>query len=608
MKKWLALFLLFFFLALPAQAAGGGKNFAGFTVDPLNPGGAPDPAQLAKMKVGLVRVVYKENAQVENYVDKLINNGITPVLILNWEANSDAYYSGGGINSYIPTFENRVIKPAAQHYGNKVVYQIWNEPDGIQGTIPLSPENYAALLSDAYRLIKNQTGARVITAGLVSGNINYVARLLAASGGQLPADGIAYHPYIINLGDVVNTIKAFAQATGRPVWITEFGWETPNQDQQAAWLRSVMSLMQRSDLKQYLQATMWYAWSDAMNPGFGLVDANGNPKKAFRVFLEMLLGKELAKEFLKNFKPSMLVTPAPPVPGQLEAVGVAEGKPFLVTRRVCFNKTGAAIRGVIHALANKLAINDKQNVAETLEGTNAKLIPAGMTNKSQAQESRGEIHFKVCELNTHNWFDTTEAIVITVPKTYRQAATSGRQLAGFLNAPNSSTLSLLTKTEKGQAERAADEPLPEEANQPPGAATPPLCQLKNDRGELMKNVDTPALGASHLHLGENILSDILGLIPGVCRKVDFVFTPIANTPFTMPDEFIQRKGIFGLLAPPGPKAQENLQFRHGAAVNQLGVDFGGEVPVETKLDFFGQKGVDNAYRFTLEELTPPGHL
>jgi len=81
------------------------SNYAGFGVDPLNPTGNPDPSQLAEMGVGLIRVVYRDSPTVDSYIRELIDNGIKPVLVLNWEANDQAWYSGDA-DAYSDVFKN----------------------------------------------------------------------------------------------------------------------------------------------------------------------------------------------------------------------------------------------------------------------------------------------------------------------------------------------------------------------------------------------------------------------------------------------------------------------------------------------------------------------
>ena len=307
------------------------KNFIGFGVDPNNSGGNPDTSFVSQTGVGLVRLVYKDDTNTQTYIQSSIDKGTTPVTVLDWESTNSVWTDGSNVDSaYIEKFVNDVVKSAVTTYGDKAIYEIWNEPDGTAGTVHLSPEQYAALLTASYDAIKAiDPDAIVITAGFVSGDLSYADQVIKASGGTLAADGIGIHPYVDpskqTIEDVKNLIKSYAALSGTPVWITEFGWETKDLQKQAEWLLQVMNLTNDSDTKNILQAVMWYAFSDAMKDGFGLVDANGNLKPAFQYLLEFLknpLNADLLAKIQKGLipipflsitpTPKLTITPTPP--------------------------------------------------------------------------------------------------------------------------------------------------------------------------------------------------------------------------------------------------------------------------------------------------------
>ena len=77
---------------------------------------------------------------------------------------------GGVIDeNYINNYTDNILTDAYNTFGSLKAYQIWNEPDGVEGTISLTAESYAALLAAANNrldtLSPNQT---MISAGFVS--------------------------------------------------------------------------------------------------------------------------------------------------------------------------------------------------------------------------------------------------------------------------------------------------------------------------------------------------------------------------------------------------------------------------------------------------------
>ena len=278
------------------------------TVDPNNPGGAPTPQALLEAGITQVRVVLKNDAATPTYVKSLQDAGIKVVGIINWEYGSNGAWPQNGAgsqqtSSYINNFVNNVIPAAYQQYGGLHAYQVWNEPDDKNPAYSnsvkvMSAENYGTLLGLAHgalhQLSSNQQ--QVISAGLVSGDPAYLAALLSAGG---TADGYSLHPYVVRpdrenaIQEVIDAINSMANATGRPIWITEFGWETSDQVAQAAWLLQVYQLQQNMT---NINSVMWYAFSDAQNPGFGLVDATGTPKLAFIALMQHLAGHPISDE------------------------------------------------------------------------------------------------------------------------------------------------------------------------------------------------------------------------------------------------------------------------------------------------------------------------
>jgi hypothetical protein len=271
------------------------------TLDPNNPAGAPDPALLAQSGITTVRVVLKDDGVTPQYVAALQANGIQVIGIVNWEYGTQgAYPSNQNSPEYAQYFANTLIPQVYATYGNLYAYQVWNEPDDIamSDTVKfMDAAAYGQLLNQAYGAIKDLNASQIVfSAGLVSGNAAYLQGII--DGGGL-ADVYALHPYDPNPDDpaaidrVAALIQMMTSITGKPVFITEFGWPTSDQEAQAKWLLQVMNLQNDPALSSYLLGVMWYAYSDGQNPGFGLLDANMQPKLAYFAYLEILKGTPL---------------------------------------------------------------------------------------------------------------------------------------------------------------------------------------------------------------------------------------------------------------------------------------------------------------------------
>jgi hypothetical protein len=285
----LLLSLLIFIFPQKVFAQNGG---AGVNISPIDPNQRPTIEALQALGAKWVRFVYVPDKAAENnfnydsYINELNQAGIDVVMVLNqqtlWPSNNlqvDA--------NYVSDFANMAGQLAA-HYGNQVAaYEIWNEQDAKNNvaSIYIPPGAYASLLAAAYNAIKENSNSFVVTGGMVAGDPNYLRSVIEAAGG-LSADGVGVHPYIpgINIEAFRQTFLNFlAVSQGKPLWITEFGWETKDQQVQADYLRAVYELI-RNEFGDKIATALWYTFTDNSGAGFGLVDFAGNPKLAFEYF------------------------------------------------------------------------------------------------------------------------------------------------------------------------------------------------------------------------------------------------------------------------------------------------------------------------------------
>ncbi len=263
---------------------------AGINIDPLNPAGQPTASQLTAAGVKWVRFVQKSDSfNYRALLESYSKAGIKTVLVLNQETLWPSSGNGNFNDSYIQSFAAKA-RALAQKYGSLVsTYEIWNEPDvSSRASIFVPAERYKILFKQTYGAIKSANpSSQVIIGGLVSGNTDYLDAL-KEPGGTLLADGVGIHPYSTDPATITSTLERYQSHTsGKPLWLTEFGWETgENSGQtQANFLGAVYSAIYTNSKLATIPTIMWYSWSDGMGSGFGLLSKSGVAKPALTAYL-----------------------------------------------------------------------------------------------------------------------------------------------------------------------------------------------------------------------------------------------------------------------------------------------------------------------------------
>ena len=213
-----------------------------------------------------------------------------------WSANSVEAGGGNGDNAFIDHM-GVTFGMLSQHYAGQVdAWEVWNEPNvwtvspGVGGTY-IYPSNFAWLLKrikDAQRdkapIVSGGIFAFQDSAGLHSGS-DYLAATVAAGksiwSGALPFDSVGQHLYL-PLASYQQAISEFTAVTGKPLSITEWGWQTPpaTYQQQQDWLGSANSLFVHSAVA----GAFWFKLQDSPNLNYGLLDAAGNAKPALTAY------------------------------------------------------------------------------------------------------------------------------------------------------------------------------------------------------------------------------------------------------------------------------------------------------------------------------------
>ena len=284
----------------------------GLNIDPGNPEGNPGTTELRDLGVEQVRYTYRDLSpgnqldpnQVRFYTQKLetLNRAeIGSLIILSYETTPnkpapdapDANWDG-----YIDNFVQRVGQIAQILAPWRPTFQIWNEPDlppnpGYDPT--LREAVFGRMLLRAVEAIKAvDSSLAVIGGGLASGQPPWLQNVLDSTGGSLPLDGIALHPYgkrpepnwpepDWGYGYIGDTIAGYRQVGPWPIWISEIGTHTLDDQGQAEYLRRFYRRI-TNYFSDTVEQVFWFCYSDRMVYPYGLLDQAGRPKLAYQAY------------------------------------------------------------------------------------------------------------------------------------------------------------------------------------------------------------------------------------------------------------------------------------------------------------------------------------
>jgi len=197
------------------------------------------------------------------------------------------------------------VKKVAHRYGTKVgAFEIWNEPNEKNFWDPTpNPKGYATMLKLAYHQIRSVSSARVVFGGMSTHyptSTNWLTwrqflKGFYAAGGA-PYDHMGIHPYysggrpsrnvpdnpFFHLSDLRKYMVDHG-ASGKHIWITEFGYETGALSELGAAdrLKEALTMAVRWS---YVDHLFIFSWLDFQGPvrlnTFGLNHKDGTPKVA----------------------------------------------------------------------------------------------------------------------------------------------------------------------------------------------------------------------------------------------------------------------------------------------------------------------------------------
>ena len=217
---------------------------------------------------------------MKDYSQKLQDNNIKLLAIIDTNTFENQNFTLKQWNNTVTEIVN------SDGFNNTYAVEIWNEPNG--GAY-IQPNVYYEMLKSAYVIIKNYSSIPVVFAG-VSPNVddwqNYLEEVFANENIEDYYDYMGIHLYDdtqTNL-DTLHFIKDF---TGKPIWLTETGYPSINNEtEQATYLQTIYETLHSQVSKIFIYEM--YDGQGTQPPKenyFGLLTIYGTKKEAY-VFIK----------------------------------------------------------------------------------------------------------------------------------------------------------------------------------------------------------------------------------------------------------------------------------------------------------------------------------
>jgi endo-1,4-beta-mannosidase len=240
---------------------------------------------LTELEVKGVRTdwVVADDSSMRDYSQRLQDSNINLLAIVNMSTFGDqiSLKEWNETVTYIVTSEG---------FNNTDTIEVGNEPNNDEYYIP--PETYYEMLKSAYAIIKNYTDIPVVFAGVspnVPGWQNYLNAVFAYDNIQDYFDYMGIHLYE-DMETNLETLQFVKNLTDKPIWITETGKPSMNNDEaaQAEYVSSVYETFE-----PLVDEIFIYELYDnsGLDPDwcnyFGLLTVNGTQKEAYRVVCDI---------------------------------------------------------------------------------------------------------------------------------------------------------------------------------------------------------------------------------------------------------------------------------------------------------------------------------
>jgi hypothetical protein len=239
----------------------------GACLDALNPGGCPPAAELAG-RLQWARLVAFTDPAFYAYHDALQAAGIRTAVVLAGE-----------------TFDGRDWAQIADDLAERVQPDVWvvgNEEDAYLLDAPsdsswaMAPAEYAQLWMACEVAIRAvHSDATIILGGFVAGQPSVLTTYLGAIAAVWPGeqiDGVDVHPYGKTADETRALLQGYRRAGNLPRYVLE--WNRPAEEIAAY----------QAMLDAETAGSTWFAWSDQMVDGFGLVAVDGTLTPEGRAF------------------------------------------------------------------------------------------------------------------------------------------------------------------------------------------------------------------------------------------------------------------------------------------------------------------------------------
>lgn len=181
------------------------------------------------------------------------------------------------------------VRATVQHYQTQIhEWEIWNEPDlGFfwSGT----PSDYAALLSEAYEVIKQvEPVSTVVMAGMVVPGLAFFSQVLDAIHlmKPVPFDVAAWHAYgpARKLFQNIEAMRSALRTHGLgrvPIWVTESGFPAADPNGESRQAAYVLQSTAYAFLAHAARVFIYRASDDTTSRQWGLMASDGQPRMGY---------------------------------------------------------------------------------------------------------------------------------------------------------------------------------------------------------------------------------------------------------------------------------------------------------------------------------------
>jgi putative glycosyl hydrolase len=224
MRRALALLLLA--LGIASSATGGERKPVEFGVcfhhgaygDEYTPEAAKVLDDLRAAGPFWVRGDYEDPAKDAAFAADMARKDIRVLALLPWYSKDIAGWPA-------------LVRKELQGVPGVAAWEIANEPEMSWWGGPIAPADYMRMLRDAHAIIRAaQPEARIVgpAVGATEEGVAYLEKLIDA--GLLDyVDAISVHYYVFHKSQQLDAVKRLV-AGRKPIWITETGWTTADQE------------------------------------------------------------------------------------------------------------------------------------------------------------------------------------------------------------------------------------------------------------------------------------------------------------------------------------------------------------------------------------------